>query len=62
MWRTTPPQVDEPTETPSVPLLTCQECGQVPPSESPSLRIELRGHDDWVVYCQECWEREHGES
>jgi hypothetical protein len=48
MRRTTPPQVDEPTETP-MPLLTCQECGQALPSDSPSLRIELRGHDDWVV-------------
>jgi hypothetical protein len=32
------------------------------PSDSPSLRIELKGHDDWVVYCEECWEREYGES
>jgi len=54
--------VDEPKETHAVPPLNCQECGQALPSESPSLRIELRGHDDWVVYCQECWEREYGES
>ena len=55
-------QVDEPKEPSSVALLNCQECGQTMPSDSPSLRIELKGHDDWVVYCEECWEREYGES
>jgi hypothetical protein len=62
MWRKTPSQVDEPKETPYVPLLKCQECGQAMRSDSPSLRIEQSSHDDWIVYCQECWEREYGDS
>jgi hypothetical protein len=30
--------------------------------DSPHLRLEFASDDEPLVYCQECWQREFGES
>jgi hypothetical protein len=52
----------EPQTGLSQPMMACQECGAELSADSPALRVELAYDDEWVVYCQECWQRELGES
>jgi hypothetical protein len=40
----------------------CQECGVDLAADSPELRLGLTCDDQLVVYCQECWEWEFGDS
>jgi hypothetical protein len=39
-----------------------QECNVDLTVDSPELRIELTYDDEWVVYCETCWQREFGAS
>jgi hypothetical protein len=43
---------------PPEPDLTCHRCGKAMRLDDPTVRIEPTGHDDWVVYCQDCWQQE----
>jgi hypothetical protein len=43
-------------------IVPCQECGRELGPSSPDLRVELTNDDQLVVYCEECWKREFGES
>jgi hypothetical protein len=40
----------------------CQECAAELAADSPSLQVELAYDDEWFAYCEECWQREFGES
>ena len=42
--------------------VACQECGVELAGDSPDLRLELTCDDEPLVYCEECWEREFGDS
>ena len=39
--------------------VTCEECSDAMPADSPALRIEL-ADDSLLIYCEVCWEREFG--
>jgi hypothetical protein len=40
----------------------CQECGLELAADNPDLCVELTDDDQLVVYCEDCWLREFGES
>ena len=42
--------------------MKCQECDAELAADSPTLRLELAYDEELFVYCEECWQREFGES
>jgi hypothetical protein len=43
-------------------IAACLECGVELAAESPDLRVELTDDDQLCVYCEQCWQREFGDS